>query len=194
MFLSNKPFILASHSPRRREILQMLGIPFEIYERKKHLEDSHCKEPENYVLEVAEKKAIEPRTVFKKGMVLTVDTIVYCGGEIINKPKDRQDASAMIQKLQGKTHQVYSGICLLDCFRGISRSAYEVTDVTFAPMSQDEIDWYINSDEYVDKAGAYAAQGKASLFISGINGCFFNVVGLPVHTLFVLIKELNSQR
>jgi len=191
MVFSVQPFILASKSPRRREILQMLGIPFEIYDRKSHWEDSQLKDPGQYVLEVAEKKAIEPRSIYKTGIVLTADTIVYCDGEILGKPIDKIDATAMIAKLQGKTHQVYTGICLSDCTHNISRSAYEITDVTFAPMSHNEIEWYINGGEYPDKAGAYAVQGKASLFITGIKGCFFNVVGLPVRKLFVLSKDMN---
>lgn len=188
----NTPLILASDSPRRMEILENLRFTFEIYSRKYKVEPSELKHPGDFVVEIARKKAKEPVTQFDKEIVLTADTIVYIDGIILGKPKDSSDAYRMIKQLQGATHQVYTGINLSVCSNGNSRSGYEVTDVSFAPMSDKEIEWYINTGEYQDKAGAYAIQGKASFFISGIHGCFYNVVGLPIHTFYKLLHEITT--
>ncbi|KPK87307.1 hypothetical protein AMJ80_12210 [bacterium SM23_31] len=185
------PLILASDSPRRREILESLGFTFEVYSRKYKVEPSEFRHPGDFVVEIAEKKAKEPVTQFDKKIVLAADTIVYIDGVMLGKPQDDSDAYRMIKKLQGATHQVYTGINLSVCSKGSSRSTYAVTDVTFAPMSNKEIEWYIDTGEYHDKAGAYAIQGKASLFISGVNGCFYNVVGLPIHTFYKLLQEIT---
>lgn len=188
----NLPLILASDSPRRREILENLGFTFEIYRRKYKVEPSELKHPGDFVVELAKKKAKEPVAQFDKSIVLTADTIVCIDGIILGKPKDDSDAYRMIKQLQGATHQVYTGINLSVCPNGSSRSGYAVTDVSFASMSDKEIEWYIDTGEYHDKAGAYAIQGKASLFISGIHGCFYNVVGLPVHTFYKLLHEITT--
>lgn len=185
-----QPLILASESPRRREILTNLGFSFEVFKRHSHEEPSDLKNPAEFVVNLAEQKSKEPREYYSKGFVLTADTIVYLDGTIIGKPKNQEDAFRMINRLQGNTHQVYTGLCMSDCSRSVQKSACEVTDVTFRRMTKEEIEWYITTEEFKDKAGAYAIQGKSALFISGIKGCFYNVVGLPVNLFYAMYREL----
>jgi len=192
LFKPLQPLILASESPRRQEILTNLGIPFEVFHRKIRVEYSELKNPEKFVVALAEQKSHEPTEQITEGIVITADTIVYIDETILGKPGNKDEAVQMIRSLQGRTHQVYSGICLIDCKRGIKKSNFEVTGVTFSKMTENEIEWYVNTGEYEDKAGAYAIQGMGSLFVSGINGCFYNVVGFPVHAFFKLYRELIS--
>jgi len=185
-----QPLILASESPRRQEILTNLGIPFKVFHRKLHAENSELKSPEKFVVALAEQKSLEPADQYSEGIVVTADTIVYIDETILGKPGNKDEAVQMIRSIQGRTHKVYTGICLIDCATGIKRSTYELTGVTFCKMTDNEINWYVNTGEYQDKAGAYAIQGTGSLFVSGINGCFYNVVGFPVHAFFKLYRAL----
>jgi len=190
LFKPVQPLILASESPRRQEILKNLGIPFEIFHRKTQSEYSELTNPEEFVVTLAEQKSLEPTDQLSEGIVVTADTIVYIDETILGKPGNKDEAVQMVQDLQGKTHQVYTGICLTDCSFGVRKSTFEVTDVTFSKMTESEIEWYVNTGEYEDKAGAYAIQGTGSLFVSGIKGCFYNVVGFPVHAFFKLYREI----
>ena len=189
IFNPDQPLILASESPRRREILSNLGFSFEMYHRKTKIEIPEFFEPGDFVISLAELKAQEPVSHYDTGVIITADTIVYCNGDALEKPKDYADAFRMIKQLQGRTHQVYTGICLTACHDGLSRSTFEVSGVTFDLMSDEEIKWYVKTGEYSDKAGAYAIQGKASLFITKIDGCFYNVVGFPIHAFYRLLRD-----
>jgi len=183
---------LASKSPRRRELLANAGFYFEMYNRTAPVDAPSTDDPAAFVVRLAELKAAEPVNNIDDGIVLTADTIVYIDGKILEKPVDRNDAAAMLKTLQGATHYVYTGLCVSACPQGISRSGYERTGVTFAPMTDDEIAWYIASGEYHDKAGAYAIQGRASRFIKSVSGCYFNVVGLPLHRFYILMREIET--
>lgn len=187
--------ILASQSPRRREILENLGLCFRVIIADA---DESCSEtdPRRYVEEVALRKG---RAVLERlaaqGMtddtiILAADTVVAAEGEILGKPRDRADAEHMLRLLSGKTHQVISGIALLTSQKTVTAS--EVTGVRFAPLSESDVDFYLSSDEPYDKAGGYAVQGLASLFIEGLDGDYFNVVGLPVKRLHdLLLSDFN---
>lgn len=185
-----EPLILASESPRRREILNSLGYTFEVYHRKKDIQTPEVENPGDFVVAIAERKAREPAALYTRGIILTADTVVSINEMVLGKPEDDADAFGMIKRLQGATHQVFTGICLTECQNRLSKSTFTTTDVTFGPMSNEEIEWYINTGEYHDKAGAYAIQGRASLFITGINGCFYNVVGLPVNAFYRLLDDM----
>ena len=190
LFKPVHPLILASNSPRRHEILTNLGIPFKVFHRKVHAEYSALKNPEKFVVALAEQKSHEPAGQISEGIVVTADTIVYIDKTILGKPGTKEEAAQMIRRLQGRTHQVYTGICLTECMSGVKKSTFEVTAVVFSKMTEKEIEWYVDTGEYRDKAGAYAIQGTGSLFVSGINGCFYNVVGFPVHAFFNLYREI----
>ena len=188
--------ILASQSPRRREILENLGLSFRIVTADV---DESCTEtdPRLYVEELALRKgrAVLDRLaaegeVDADTVIIAADTVVAAEGEILGKPRDREDALHMLELLSGKTHQVISGIALLSLSHAAVAS--EVTGVCFSPLTQAEMDFYVSSDEPYDKAGGYAVQGLASLFIDGLEGDYFNVVGLPVKRLrSLLIAEFG---
>ena len=188
--------ILASQSPRRREILENLGLSFRIVTADV---DESCAEtdPRLYVEELALRKgrAVLDRLaaegkVDADTVIIAADTVVAAEGEILGKPRDREDALHMLELLSGKTHQVISGIALLSLSHAAVAS--EVTGVRFSPLTQAEMDFYVSSDEPYDKAGGYAVQGLASLFIDGLEGDYFNVVGLPVKRLrSLLIAEFG---
>lgn len=185
--------ILASQSPRRREILENLGLTFRVITADI---DETCAEtdPRRYVEELALRKgqAVLERLIAEGAVdggtvVLAADTVVAAEGEILGKPRDRADAEHMLRLLSGKTHQVISGIALLSATR--TAVASEVTGVRFSPLSESDLDFYVSSDEPYDKAGGYAVQGLASLFIDGLEGDYFNVVGLPVKRLHDLLRD-----
>ena len=186
--------ILASKSPRRREILTMLGMHFEVMSADAD-EHSDITDPAVLVSELALRKGRAVRDLLQaRGewdedtLIIAADTVVAVDGEILGKPADSADAARMLRLLSDSTHEVLSGVALL---RGDEeRVAAEATGVRFARMSEDEIAWYVASGEPADKAGAYAVQGLASLFIKGLDGDYFNVVGLPVYRLHTLMKEM----
>lgn len=169
--------VLASQSPRRRELLERAGISFVV--RTADIDESvqDGEAPQQYVRRLAARKAMAvPRGA--EECVLAADTTVVLGDEILGKPADAADAVRMLTALAGRSHEVITGICLRyrqDLFIDAS-----VTRVHFAPMSAAEIDAYVATGEPMDKAGAYGIQGLASRYITSIEGCYFNVVGLPV--------------
>jgi septum formation protein len=183
--------ILASASPRRAEILRSVGWPFEALPA--HIDESH-EEGEKagaYVERIALAKAEAAATHSPGSMVLGADTVVVIEDQILGKPRDEGDANRMLRVLNGRRHQVLTGVALVNDATGQSRVAHEVTDVTFAEMSEEEINWYVSTSEPMDKAGAYAIQGHGALFIKEIRGDYFNVVGLPVRLLYTLVSEVR---
>ena len=181
--------VLASKSPRRKEILENLGLKFEVIVADAD-ESSDIKDPEMLVRTLAERKgrAVADRIEnLEDTLIIASDTLVYANGEFLGKPRDRDDARRMINMLSGNSHIVVSGIYLNFC--GNERSGASVTEVIFDKMTEGEIERYINSNEPYDKAGGYAVQGLASVYINGIKGDYFNVVGLPVNLLCNILKE-----
>ena len=189
--------ILASKSPRRKEILENLGVKFQIItcETDEHTNETDCKK---YVEEIAFRKGDAVRTLLesegkfeKNQIILSCDTVVVSAdGEIMGKPKDRADAKRMILAFSGKPHFVISGIALITKEKTVVTS--ESTTVFFDTVDENDVEKYLDTDEAYDKAGAYAIQGYASLWINGIEGDYFNVVGLPVKKLSdTLKKEFN---
>ena len=184
--------ILASASPRRRELLEMLGVKnFEIIpalgEELPHPELS----PAELVRELSRAKAAEVAAAVDdpKAVVIGADTVVSVDGAVLGKPKDASDAVRMLRLLSGRTHEVFTGVTVL---RGDEvYTASERTAVRFRVLKEREIDAYVATGEPLDKAGAYGAQGKASLFVEGIEGDFFNVMGLPVCLLGKILGKLG---
>ena len=185
-------YILASASPRRKEILENLGLKFSVITSDAD-ESSDITDPEALTKELAKRKGLAVyELLLKKGeltdtVIISADTVVYCDGEILGKPHDKNDAERMIRMLSGKAHTVTSGVALI--YNGKTYSSAATTKVFFDELDEDFINEYINSTEPYDKAGSYAIQGKASSVISKIDGCYFNVVGLPVNCLCRLAKE-----
>ena len=177
--------VLASASPRRHELLLAAGIahtvrPANILEQVRPGES-----PSDFVLRTAREKA-EATECGAKEIILAADTAVSIGGEIFGKPQDEADAIRMLRQLSGQRHSVYTGICLRSRTRVISDAA--ITEVTFAALSEEEMREYTRNGEPHDKAGAYAIQGLASKFILHLEGCYQNVVGLPVSLVYRHLK------
>ena len=195
--------ILASQSPRRREILQNLGIPFctVVSEADESADDSLA--PESYAEIIAHRKAEAvksklltaplcpkpgaPALDVSGSLIIAADTIVVCEGNRLGKPKNEAEAAAMMHLLSGKRHAVISGIAVL--YHNQSVTAHETTYVDFRRLEEAEIQAYIHTKEPYDKAGGYGIQDKAALFVRGIEGDYLNVVGLPVYRLFRVIKN-----
>lgn len=185
-----KRIILASNSPRRRELLGGLDLDFEV----KVLPDIDESYPDNLpAAEVAgyisREKAAPYRTLIgEDDLVITADTVVIVGDEVLGKPKDAEDARRMLQLISGRTHQVITGVCLLTTDK--ERSFSVTTDVTFKQLSEDEITYYIEHYKPFDKAGAYGIQEWIGYIgVTSINGSYFNVMGLPVQRLWEEIKK-----
>ncbi len=183
-------WILASGSPRRKDILHDLGCQFDVMTADTD-ETCTATDPAEIVCTLAKRKA--EAVADKLGvrsderLIIAADTLVACDGKVLGKPVDRDDAAAMLRMLSGRTHQVFSGVSLI--WGDKQSTAFECTDVTFDTLTEQEIQRYVDSGEPLDKAGSYGIQGKAAAFIRRIDGCYFNVVGLPVHRLYRLLQE-----
>lgn len=178
--------ILASASPRRKELLTQMGLKFEI-EPTYGEEVITRKEPKFAVMQLATQKAEEIVDLHNEDvLVIGADTVVVKDGMILGKPSDAADAVRMLSMLQGSTHQVYTGVCLIRKSGKVQSDYrfYECTDVEFNPMSEDEIWSYVETKEPMDKAGAYGIQGRGAIYIKGIHGDYNNVVGLPIARLY----------
>ena len=186
--------ILASASPRRRELLALAGFTFDVApadvpEIRKPGED-----PIRFVTRLAREKAeavISREAVPPDALILGADTIVLLDEEVLGKPQDAADAARMLRLLSGRTHQVITGVCLA---KGRERQrAAEVTFVRFTTLSDEEIGAYVATGEPLDKAGAYAIQGRAGRWVPRIHGCYFNVVGLPLALVSSMIEAMQGR-
>jgi septum formation protein len=188
----NQKWILASASPRRNEILKQLGLRFRadpsgISEPARRRRET----PADYAVRIACLKAEGTAERHQSGLVIGVDTIVVLGNTILGKPETITEARSMLKQLSGRWHEVLSGICLIDCSRNRSRSGIGRSRVHFRRLSSEEVEWYLGTGEYRDKAGAYGIQGYASLFADSIEGCYFNIVGFPIAAFQKLCRELG---
>lgn len=181
--------ILASNSPRRKQLLEMLGFDFSVIVSKvEEIIDPSLNE-EELVMDLAYQKAVDIFRTHKDDVVLGFDTLVYIDGETLGKPKDEHDAARMLELLSGKTHRVVTGCAIIT--KKMSKSFYVASDVTFYPMAKEEIEEYIATREPFDKAGAYAVQGLGSKFIKSIHGDYFTVMGLPVSRVYHELKSMG---
>lgn len=183
--------ILASASPRRAQLLRQIGVDFKVVVSNfQEQKDPHFS-PEEMTVYLAKSKAREVGSRVDKGLVLGADTAVVLKEEILGKPDSPQEAINTLKKLGGKCHRVITGISLLDKETGKESSTYAVTWVWFKDISQQEIEAYVNMGEPMDKAGSYGIQGKGALFVEKIEGCYFNVVGLPLAQLARILGSFN---
>jgi len=183
--------ILASSSPRRKELLEQLGLSFKIISSNV---DEIAEEENAHLLveKLAETKAREVAWKCQPGyLIIGADTIVCLESEILGKPKDEAEAFEMLKKLSGKTHKVITGIALIEAPCGRSIISHEETLVKFRDLEDEEIKAYIRSGEPMDKAGAYGIQKIGAILVERIDGCYFNIVGLPLTRLTKMLKEFN---
>ena len=188
-----KRMILASGSPRRKELLQTLEVPFEVL--VSDTEEVITKnEPAEVTKELSYQKAMAVAGQVEEGIIIGADTVISIDGKILGKPADKEEAREMIYKLQGKSHMVYTGVTVIAKSDDmVSASSFaEGTKVNVAPMTENQIEAYISTEEPYDKAGAYGIQGLFGKFIEGIEGDYFNVVGLPVHRLYEELKKFDQ--
>ncbi|MBE7026624.1 MAG: septum formation inhibitor Maf [Ruminococcaceae bacterium] len=181
-----KKIVLASASPRRRELLEQSGFEFDIIVSDADENINVC-DAALMVRELALLKAGDvAKKVEKNRLVIGADTVVCIDGEVLGKPKDESDAERMLSLLSAREHQVYTGVCIIDSGTGKAVCKSECTDIVFKELTNEQIQEYIATGEPMDKAGAYAIQGGAQDFVQCIDGSFDNVVGLPVE----LVKEI----
>lgn len=181
------PLVLASQSPRRKELLEVLGIPFSVVVSTADETVRSGESPEAYVARVARAKGQEVASRMSNSIVLSADTVVMIDGEILGKPSDRNDAIRMLEKLSGREHAVFTAVCVIDQTSGRMREALDQTRVWFRPMTRAQIVDYVDRENVMDKAGAYAIQGFASVYITKIEGSYSNVMGLPLALVWDLL-------
>lgn len=184
-----KQVILASGSPRRQELLRLVVENYEVCvsDADESLPDNI--EPSKAVELLAARKAQSVADSHKDALVIGADTVVVLDSKILGKPTSNSHAKEMLQSLSGRVHQVYTGVAL--CEKGTTRTFSCCTDVEFASLNEDEIDWYLTTDEPFDKAGGYGIQQYGARFVKGIKGDYFNVMGLPVHELYTILGRVN---
>ncbi|MEN1758997.1 Maf family protein [Anoxynatronum sibiricum] len=188
--------ILASGSPRRSEILSMLTLRYRV--QTSHVDEAEIllkmpqATPRELVQRLSSAKSQAVASQLDEGLVLGADTIVVLEDQIYGKPVDEQELRHMMQAFSGKTHQVFTGVTLTQATGRHSVSLTAVTDVTFRPISDEELEWYVTHANYGDKAGGYAIQEHAALFVEGIQGCYYNVMGLPVQETLALFQLMGT--
>ncbi len=193
MLKINKTVVLASASPRRYNLLKQIGLSFIVHPSGVDEDSFQTSSPEEHVLTLSKKKALEVAKNYPDAIIISADTIVVLDGEIISKPKDQEEAKLMLKKLSGKTHRVYTGFTILDTKTNKIYSDFEVTDVKFREIDEDEIDEYVATGSPLDKAGAYGIQDDyGAVFVERINGCFYNVVGFPLTKFYLAMKRFLS--
>ena len=181
--------ILASSSPRRRDLLSSLGLQFQVVTPEIQEILSPHETARDFALRVAEKKALVVGDTFPQAWVIGADTVVVIEGEILGKPHDRDDAKRMLQQLADREHVVVTGYVLVKVAEDKKDSGVEETRVKINSLEEREIDWYVNTGEPLDKAGGYAIQGKGAFMVEWIEGSYTNVVGLPLCQIMKLFKK-----
>ncbi|MBP1696577.1 MAG: Maf-like protein [Deltaproteobacteria bacterium] len=184
--------ILASKSPRRYELLNQVGLDFEVIPSGVVEDFFNTESPREHVLRLAEAKAMEVASKYPDRWVVAADTIVYINGSILGKPKSREEAAEMLRRLSGREHRVLTGfsVCYLEK-RNNDKEAVQ-TMVRMKPLTPVEIEWYVHTGEPLDKAGGYAIQGIGSFMIESIQGSYTNVVGLPICELIQMLNRLGA--
>ncbi|SHG78396.1 septum formation protein [Thermosyntropha lipolytica DSM 11003] len=185
--------ILASASPRRSELLQNIGIEFIKYPAYTEEEIFPYETPEEGARRLALNKAeyVAGSCNYDEGIIIAADTIVVLEDKVLGKPGSAKEAYEMLAMLSGRSHQVITAVCLRDIKRGITLLETERTKVYFRVLEEGEIWHYIRTGEPMDKAGAYGIQGLGALFVERIEGCYFNVVGLPLYRLYLMLKQMG---
>ena len=183
--------ILASGSPRRRELLGEMGVAFEI--DVPDVDETVGGTPDQMVAVLAERKARAVAERKEEGLIVAADTLVALDDRALGKPADDAEAKEMLRALSGRTHDVFTGVCVMDARTGRVMVAAERTGVRFRAITEEEIDAYVATGEPRDKAGAYAIQGGAGAFVEGYEGSRTNVIGLPVEKLGEMLREMSGQ-
>jgi len=194
LYAGPAPFILASRSPRREEILRQLGVRFLVRPADVDERGAPGLPPREIAMRAAAEKAAAAARGRRRGLVLGADTVVVIDGEVLGKPAGPRAAARMLARLVGRTHTVTTGLALIDIERGARCLSWEDTRVHMRAATPAEIAAYVATGEPFDKAGAYGIQGHGALFVDRIEGCYWNVVGLPVARLRSMLEDLAGER
>ena len=186
--------ILASKSPRRKQLLKLLGYPFRVMVSGIEENNINGELPSEHVIRLSIMKALDIGRKIDRGIVIGADTIVVLDGDILGKPATPEDAISMLMRLQGRTHKVYTGFSLYNVESEQKISDFESTDVTMHTMSEDCIHRYVQTGEPLDKAGSYGIQGYGSALVTSIHGCYFTVMGLPLAKLMESLHSFTGGR
>ncbi len=183
--------VLASASPRRKMLLEQIGLSFVVEPSDVSEDVAGLTDPVQICRRLASDKARAVGSRIGQGLVLGADTIVVLGNQILGKPSDRQEAIEMLSSLAGRAHQVFTGLAVVDASSGAETVDHEVTDVWMRELTRRQVEAYVDSGEPMDKAGSYAVQGLGSVLVERIEGCYYNVVGLPVPKLVRMLETLG---
>lgn len=192
MIKTSIPIYLASKSPRRRKLLKQLGIKFNAFSVESPEDFLDGEHPVECVKRIALEKMELAKYKVKRSIIITADTIVVLRHKVIGKPSSKSDAIKILSQLSGEVHRVYTGFCVLNQKTGLMILDYEKTDVKFRKLIKDEIIDYVNGGSPMDKAGAYGIQDDfGAVFVERINGCYYNVVGLPLTKLYKALRKVS---
>lgn len=184
-----KRIILASSSPRRKQLLEQLGISFDCCPARIDEDLGTEETAREAVRRIALNKAEKASEMVRNSIIIAADTMVVCNGEVLGKPDNARDAFSKLYKLKGREHEVITAVCVMDTENGQCEVQDEITRVYFRDISDEEIRAYIRTEEPMDKAGAYGIQGMGAVFVDRIEGCYFNVVGLPLKHLYSMLQR-----
>ena len=188
--MKNRPLLLGSNSPRRKEILSFFSLPFK--QLPSHFDDttiSFKKDPASYVKQISDGKALTLASLYPQETILTADTVVYREGKVYGKPQNLQELKAFLKELQGSWHTVWTGVSLFQAGKLYQQA--EATQVEFNLLTKEQLQIYYQTIPWQDKAGGYMVQLAGSLIVKKINGCFYNVMGLPINTLKELLQKVS---
>lgn len=191
---SDRKLILASSSPRRHALFQLMNLDFAIQTSDVEEEIPAAAHPAEIVETLSARKAMAVSATYRKAMIVGADTVVVIDGQILGKPADRAEAAAMLRKLSGRTHEVYTGYAIFLRPEDEVITSFEKTAVTFKALEEQEIEAYIRTISPLDKAGAYGIQDLSAVFVTRIEGCFYNVVGFPVANFYQKCCSLYKER
>ncbi len=184
------PIILASNSPRRKDLLELIDLPFKVISSSVHEDFNIDLEPIEFAKHYAELKALDIAKRFPDHIVVGADTIVVLDNEIIGKPVDENDSKSMLRKLSDRAHTVITGVSIVWHKKNIIDTFYEKTDVTFQQLTDEQIEYYINNYHPLDKAGSYGIQDWFAVCVKKIDGCFYNVMGMPLSNFYNHLLEI----
>ena len=182
--------ILASNSRTRKEILNKVGLKYEVVPSNIE-EHSDKTNPKEYVMDLSKQKAQVVAKIVKEGVILSADSIIYIDSKKLEKPKTKEQAKEMLQNLSGKTNYAVTGVTIIDLYQNKEITFNEVTEVYFDKLTEEEIDWYIDNEEYIFERCGYSIAGKSAIYIPKINGDYYNILGMPISKVYKELKALG---
>ena len=180
--------ILASNSRTRKEVLDRVGLRYEVIASNIE-EHSNKVEPEEYVMDLSKQKALAVAKGLEEGVILSADSIIYIDGKKLEKPKSKEQAKSMLKNLSGRVNYAVTGVTIVDLYQNKTTTFNEVTEVYFDELTDEEIEWYIDNEQYIFERCGYSIAGKSAIYIPKINGDYYNILGMPISRVY---KELNK--